>query len=182
MALLVPIALLVQRALRGVEAERAVRHQAVAERVFDEMERALTELVTREEARPVEAWRASEAARLAELPPEPFVLAYFQVEPDGRVTTPLAPRSDLALRAATGWFASRGDAGARRRAEACGRGRDRRPARRSHSRRTRPRRRSVRSATSRRSRRRPLRRRRTPTTRSSRSTAASRSARRASAS
>jgi signal transduction histidine kinase len=110
-ALVVPSALLVNRALRGAEAESAARHQAVAERLFDEMERTLTDLVTREEARPVEAWRASDGARLAELPPEPFVLAYFQVEPDGRVTTPLAPRSERALRAATRWFASREDEG-----------------------------------------------------------------------
>ncbi|MCU0670625.1 MAG: hypothetical protein MUF70_14945, partial [Myxococcota bacterium] len=108
-ALVVPSALLVRRALRGAEAEIAARHQAVAERLFDEMERALTDLVTREEARAVEAWSAAEDARIAELPSEPFVLAYFQVEPDGRVTAPLAPRSEFALRAATLWFASRDD-------------------------------------------------------------------------
>lgn len=108
-ALVVPSALLVHRALRGAEAEIAARHQAVAERLFDEMERALTDLVTREEARAVEAWSAAEDARIAELPPEPFVLAYFQVEPDGRVTAPLAPRSEFALRTATLWFASRDD-------------------------------------------------------------------------
>jgi len=108
-ALVVPSALLVHRALRGAEAESVARHQAVAERLFDEMERALTDLVTRAEARAVEAWSASEDTRIAELPPEPFVLAYFQVEPDGRVTAPLAPRSESALRAATQWFASRDD-------------------------------------------------------------------------
>lgn len=108
-ALVVPSALLVDRALHGAEAESAARHRAVAERLFDEMERTLTDLVTREEARPVEAWRASDPAQLAEAPPEPFVLAYFQVEPDGRVTTPLAPRSERALRAARQWFTSRED-------------------------------------------------------------------------
>lgn len=111
MALLLPSALLVHRALRGADAERAARSRAVAERLFDEMERTLTDLVTREEARPIEAWRASDVSHLAALPPEPFVLAYFQVETDGRVTTPLAPRSDPALRAASGWFASRHDEG-----------------------------------------------------------------------
>jgi signal transduction histidine kinase len=107
LALLGPTALLVQRALAGVAAEREERHRAVAERVFDEMERALSELVAREEARPVEAWRADGAERLAALPDEPFVLGYFQVEPDGRLSTPLAPRDAAGLRAAAAWFAVR---------------------------------------------------------------------------
>jgi signal transduction histidine kinase len=111
LAVLVPAALLVHRALRGAAAEQAARHRAVAERLFDEMERALSDLVAREEARPVEAFRATGAARLAELPPEGFVLGYFQIEPDGHLTTPLPPRDVEALRAATKWFALRdGDA------------------------------------------------------------------------
>jgi signal transduction histidine kinase len=111
-ALLVPSALLVHRALRGAQAEQSARHRAVAERVFDEMERVLSELVAREEERPVEAFQASGPARIADHPMEPFVLGYFEVAPDGRVTTPLAPRDDAALRAVTVWFASR-DAAAR---------------------------------------------------------------------
>jgi signal transduction histidine kinase len=107
LAVLVPAALLVHRALRGAAAEQAARHRAVAERLFDEMERALSDLVTREEARPVEAFRATGAARIAELPPERFVLGYFQIEADGRVTTPLPPRDAEALRVATKWFALR---------------------------------------------------------------------------
>ena len=99
--LLAPTALLVQRALAGVAAEREARHRAVAERVFDEMERALSELVAREEARPVGAWRADGAERLAALPEESFVLGYFQVEPDGRLSTPLAPRNSASMRATT---------------------------------------------------------------------------------
>jgi signal transduction histidine kinase len=106
-ALLVPAALLVQRALRGVAAEQEARHRAVAERVFDEMERALSELVAREEARPVAAWRADGDERLRALPEERFVLGYFQVEADGRLTTPLPARDAAALRAAAAWFAAR---------------------------------------------------------------------------
>lgn len=106
-ALLAPTALLVQRALAGVAAEGEARHRAVAERVFDEMERALSELVAREEARSVDAWRAGSAQSLAALPEESFVLGYFQIEPDGRVSTPLAPRDAAALRAAAAWFAAR---------------------------------------------------------------------------
>ena len=106
-ALLAPTALLVQRALAGVAAEREARHRAVAERVFDEMERALSELVAREEARPVEAWSAGSDEALAALPEESFVLGYFQVEADGRLSTPVAPRDAAALRAAAAWFAAR---------------------------------------------------------------------------
>jgi signal transduction histidine kinase len=106
-ALLAPTALLVQRALAGVAAEREARHRAVAERVFDEMERALSELVAREEARPVGAWRADSAERLAALPDESFVLGYFQVELDGRISTPVAPRDGAALSAAATWFTAR---------------------------------------------------------------------------
>ena len=107
LALLAPTALLVQRALAGVAAEREARHRAVAERVFDEMERALSELVAREEARPVEAWSAGSDEALAALPEESFVLGYFQVEADGRLSTPVAPRDAAALRAAAAWFAAR---------------------------------------------------------------------------
>ena len=105
--LLAPTALLVQRALAGVATEREARQRAVAERIFDEMERALSELVAREEARSVDAWRADSDDRLASLPEEPFVLGYFQVEPDGRLSTPLAPRDTAALRVAAAWFEAR---------------------------------------------------------------------------
>ena len=39
-ALLIPAALLSRRALQSVEIEQSARHQSVAERLFDEMERA----------------------------------------------------------------------------------------------------------------------------------------------
>jgi len=103
LALFVPAALLVDRALRGAEAEQAMRHQVVAERVFDEMERALSDLVEREEARPVEAFRAGGMPRL---PDEPYVLAYFQIEADGRVTSPVPARDDAALDAVAAAFAT----------------------------------------------------------------------------
>ena len=57
LALLVPLALLAWRALDGLALEREVRHRAVAERAFDEMERALSEFLAGEEARPFEAYR-----------------------------------------------------------------------------------------------------------------------------
>lgn len=101
LALLLPAALLVQRALAGVAAEREARHRAVAERVFDEMERALSSLVAREEARTVEGWGGAPGAE------EGFVLGTFQLEPDGRLTAPQPPRDPRALRAAAAWFTAR---------------------------------------------------------------------------
>ncbi|MCP4663091.1 MAG: hypothetical protein GY856_47475, partial [bacterium] len=50
--LLVPLALVVRKALVSVEAERAMQHRTVADRIIDEMERELTALLRREEDRP----------------------------------------------------------------------------------------------------------------------------------
>jgi signal transduction histidine kinase len=77
-ALAVPVALLVHRAVRSVGLERELRHRAVAERVFDEMERALSEFLRQEEERPFEGYTAAE-------PPAPFAIGYFQIAPDGAV-------------------------------------------------------------------------------------------------
>ena len=83
-ALLLPVALLVRGALQSVGKERELRHQAIAERILDEMERELTTFLRREEERGVEQY-----ARLASGPvdevPEPFIEGYFQVLPDGSV-------------------------------------------------------------------------------------------------
>ena len=69
-ALLVPMAILLHRAVRSVDLERQVRQRTVAERVFDEMERALSDFVAREPG--------SDPA---------FVIARFTVDADGRVTS-----------------------------------------------------------------------------------------------
>ncbi len=55
--LLVPLALLVRKALTSAASERSAQHRAVAERVFDEMERELTTFLRREESRPFEHYR-----------------------------------------------------------------------------------------------------------------------------
>ncbi len=90
LALAIPGALLVRRALASVATEREARNRAVAERVFDEMERALTELLAAEEARPVAHYEfASETkSPLRERPASPLVVGYFQIEADGRVLAP----------------------------------------------------------------------------------------------
>src|SRR2546423_8217990 len=104
-ALLVPTTLLVLRALQSVELEGRVRHETVAERLFDEMERALSEFLTREEGRPFGEYGyvytptgglAGELVRspLSQPPTLPFVVGYFQIDPDSTVRTPLRPRED----------------------------------------------------------------------------------------
>jgi len=95
--LLLPLGLLVSRALVSLANERELRHQIVAERIFDEMERELTALVRREEDRPFEHYRSyyvSESSGtpirspLADPPDEPFILDYFLESPDGSLTSP----------------------------------------------------------------------------------------------
>ena len=49
-----PAGLIVQRAIASLELESVVRHEAVAERIFDEMERSLSDFLVREESRPPE--------------------------------------------------------------------------------------------------------------------------------
>lgn len=100
--LLTPIALLVHRALDGAATERSMRHQAVAERLFDEMERALSAFVLREEKRPFDDYRFTQVrpdgpdalrhSPLAYGPEWPFVVGHFQIDPDGSVHTPHEPR------------------------------------------------------------------------------------------
>jgi signal transduction histidine kinase len=77
--LAVPVVLLVHRAVRSVALERELRHRTVAERVFDEMERTLSDFLRVEEGRPVEGWAAT-------APATPFTLGYFEIAPDGGIT------------------------------------------------------------------------------------------------
>ena len=85
-ALVVPIALLVHRAVQSTALERELRHRTIAERIFDEMERALSDFLKQEEGRPSVGYAETE-------PSSPFVLAYFEIEPDGRVVVRGAPAS-----------------------------------------------------------------------------------------
>jgi len=87
----------VSRALASLNNERELRHQIVAERIFDEMERELTALVRREEDRPFEHYRSyyvSESSGttirspLADAPEETFILDYFLESPDGTLASP----------------------------------------------------------------------------------------------
>jgi len=93
---LVPVALLVWRALGSVAVERRTRHEVVAERLFDEMERALSGLLAREEARPVEAYGVGGPVPLAPATDQPFVIGWFEIDPRGGVRTAEAGLSPLA--------------------------------------------------------------------------------------
>ncbi len=112
----VPVALLVRHALSNVEDERRGRHQAVAERLFDELERELTDWLRSEEERPFGHYRflfladdqEPQRSPLADGPQVPFVFAHFQIEPDGAVTSPLWPSdADRAFRV-LGWRMGQG--------------------------------------------------------------------------
>jgi signal transduction histidine kinase len=88
----------VKRALESVAAERAARERAVAERVFDELERALSELLWAEEARPASDYDfASVASPLHEKPVGALARGWFQLEADGRVSAPIWAERAAAL-------------------------------------------------------------------------------------
>lgn len=96
LVLLVPVALLVWRALSSVAVERRTRHEVVAERLFDEMERTLSDLLTREEARPFAAYGSDPASALPASSNEPFVVGHFQIDPQGMVRAAEAVRAIVA--------------------------------------------------------------------------------------
>jgi signal transduction histidine kinase len=82
--LLVPMGLLVQRALQSQALEREVSHRAVAERLFDEMERELSRILSAEEERPFADYRFDGGGFAS----QPYVAGNFQVDPDGSFHTP----------------------------------------------------------------------------------------------
>lgn len=106
---------LVVYALAGVARTDTERHRQLAERMFDELEGELTTLVSREEARSFLEYRYFYVppattnpnlvqSELSRLPTDPWLVGWFQVDPNGTVTTPSVPRdneSDIAL--SNGW-------------------------------------------------------------------------------
>ncbi|MCA9697831.1 MAG: HAMP domain-containing histidine kinase, partial [Myxococcales bacterium] len=108
LAMLLGLGLLLARSLAATRAEQQLRREALAARVFEELEATLAAFVAEEEARPFVQWRhewvppvtsksgQTEAGTgeprpspLASLPARAFVRGYFQVDPDGRFSTPL---------------------------------------------------------------------------------------------
>lgn len=93
-----PAGLIVQRAIASLELESIVRHEAVAERIFDEMERSLSDFLVREESRPPEDYAHAssapesqqehglERAAFADAD-EPFIVGWFSLDASGQEQT-----------------------------------------------------------------------------------------------
>lgn len=102
LVLMLVVGALVWRGIASAEQTEALRHEVIATRVFDEMERELTVFVSNEDARPFTHYRetfvpeggeVARASPLSKLPEHPAVLAYVQVERpdlDPEITLPLS--------------------------------------------------------------------------------------------
>lgn len=98
--LLVGLGLLLASAVEAGEREQTLREQAVIARVFDELEGTLATFVASEQARPFVQWRhmwvapgaAAQVSPLARAQPQrPWLVGYYQIEPDGRLVSPMVP-------------------------------------------------------------------------------------------
>ena len=99
-ALLVPIALLMWSAESRLETQRRLRHEVVAERVFDELEREITLMLDRESRRPA-------YTSLSNTDPDawsPFVVGYFT--DNGTTTVSAEARLDAERSARVRWAVS----------------------------------------------------------------------------
>ena len=109
-----PAGLIVQRAIASLELESTVRHEAVADRIFDEMERSLSDFLLHEESRPATDYApvsldpesATEPSEGTELrraafanSDEPFIVGWFSLDSSGHART-LSVRPDDARRVA----------------------------------------------------------------------------------
>jgi hypothetical protein len=74
--LLVPLGWLMHSVNVRVEAQRRLRHQVVAERIFDELERELTRVLEQESARPSSAFDQAMPSPSW----EPYVVGYFTTD------------------------------------------------------------------------------------------------------
>jgi signal transduction histidine kinase len=99
--LLAPLLLLLLRAMGGVEREREDRHELVALRVFDEAERSLGDFLREEQQRPVDHYQerteSGDPSPLSAAPAREFVIAYFELLPDGTLQTPRAEQRAFLL-------------------------------------------------------------------------------------
>jgi signal transduction histidine kinase len=97
-----PLAFVAWRTYGALDRETQAQVRFFAERLLDEIEAELTDLVRREENRAVDEYRftlAREGGKvqspLARLPVETFVLGYFQNNPDGSFQTPLVKAGEM---------------------------------------------------------------------------------------
>jgi signal transduction histidine kinase len=120
--LLVPMVLLVRGALRSAAYETEARYRAIAERAGDELERELSALVQREESRPFGHYRfyyvppnvaggryAVTRSPLADPDLPPYVIGYFELQPDGSIRSPRVPRDTALARERRDWDPARAD-------------------------------------------------------------------------
>ncbi len=91
-----PLAFVAWRTYGALDREARAQVRFFSERLLDEIETELTDLVRREENRAVDEYRfvlVQESGRvpspLARIPAETFILGYFQNNPDGSFQTPL---------------------------------------------------------------------------------------------
>ncbi len=92
-----PLAFVAWRTYGGLDREVQAQVRFFAERLLDEIENELSELVRREESRAVDEYRhdmvqdgGTRPSPLARVPSENFIQGYFQNNPDGSFQTPLA--------------------------------------------------------------------------------------------
>jgi signal transduction histidine kinase len=96
----VPLGYFVWRTYRGLEQEETATLSFFANTLLDEMEQALEALVQMEEARAIDEYNfymsppggrhKEKRSPLSHLPDQPYILGYFQNNPDGSFQTPLA--------------------------------------------------------------------------------------------
>lgn len=96
LALAIPLGYFVVRTSLGLSQEEAAELRYFAEELFARMEMELDVFIEREESRAIDEYNylarsVSGVSPLALPPTEPFVLGYFQNNPDGTLHTPLAP-------------------------------------------------------------------------------------------
>jgi signal transduction histidine kinase len=95
----VPLGYFVLRTYRGLEQEETATLNFFANALFDEMEKALERLVQMEEARAIDEYNfymsppggrhEENRSPLSHVPAQPYILGYFQNNPDGSFQTPL---------------------------------------------------------------------------------------------
>ncbi|MFZ2631863.1 MAG: histidine kinase dimerization/phospho-acceptor domain-containing protein, partial [Desulfosalsimonadaceae bacterium] len=84
----IPLGYFIIRTHQSLDQEEKAELRYFGDTLFYEMEKELSDLVVREEGRGIEEYTA--ASKLSVLPEEPYILGYFQNNPDGSFQTPLA--------------------------------------------------------------------------------------------
>ena len=96
----VPLGYFVWRTYRGLKQEETATLSFFADTLLDEIEQALEALVQMEEARAIDEYNfymspaggrhKEKRSPLSHLPAQPYILGYFQNNPDGSFQTPMA--------------------------------------------------------------------------------------------